>query len=89
VALGARVRLVGVVGDDECGATLVESLRLLGVGVDLVTVPGRRTAHKRRLITSGQLTARYDEEDHGEARVKFRWSAKTANAASASVGTIV
>ncbi|MFB9474387.1 D-glycero-beta-D-manno-heptose 1-phosphate adenylyltransferase [Nonomuraea salmonea] len=66
VALGARVRLVGVVGDDECGATLVESLRLLGVGVDLVTVPGRRTAHKRRLITSGQLTARYDEEDHGE-----------------------
>ncbi|MET8862143.1 D-glycero-beta-D-manno-heptose 1-phosphate adenylyltransferase [Nonomuraea sp. NPDC004580] len=66
VALGARVRLVGVVGDDECGATLVESLCLLGVGVDLVTVPGRRTAHKRRLITSGQLTARYDEEDHGE-----------------------
>jgi rfaE bifunctional protein kinase chain/domain/rfaE bifunctional protein nucleotidyltransferase chain/domain len=66
VALGAGVRLVGVVGDDECGAKLVEALRLHGVGVDLVTVPGRRTAHKRRLITSGQLTARYDEEDHAE-----------------------
>ncbi|TDD46256.1 D-glycero-beta-D-manno-heptose 1-phosphate adenylyltransferase [Nonomuraea terrae] len=63
VALGARVRLVGVVGDDECGEKLVQSLRLLGVQVDLVTVPGRRTAHKRRLVTSGQLTARYDEED--------------------------
>ncbi|WP_043615590.1 D-glycero-beta-D-manno-heptose 1-phosphate adenylyltransferase [Nonomuraea candida] len=63
VALGARVRLVGVVGDDDCGDALVQALRLMGVGVDLVTVPGRRTAHKRRLVTSGQLTARYDEED--------------------------
>jgi rfaE bifunctional protein kinase chain/domain/rfaE bifunctional protein nucleotidyltransferase chain/domain len=64
VALGARVRLVGVVGDDPSGADLVRSLRLLGVKTDLVTVPGRRTAHKRRLVTGGQLTARYDEEDH-------------------------
>ncbi|NRQ38951.1 D-glycero-beta-D-manno-heptose 1-phosphate adenylyltransferase [Nonomuraea sp. NN258] len=63
VALGARVRLVGVVGDDECGDKLIRSLRLLGVETDLITVPGRRTAHKRRLVTSGQLTARYDEED--------------------------
>ncbi|MGP3912818.1 D-glycero-beta-D-manno-heptose 1-phosphate adenylyltransferase [Nonomuraea sp. 10N515B] len=64
VALGARVRLVGVVGDDPPGDELVQSLRLLGVETDLVTVPGRRTAHKRRLVASGQLTARYDEEDH-------------------------
>ncbi|NJP94126.1 D-glycero-beta-D-manno-heptose 1-phosphate adenylyltransferase [Nonomuraea sp. FMUSA5-5] len=63
VALGARVRLVGVVGDDECGEKLENALRLLGVGTGLLTVPGRRTAHKRRLVTSGQLTARYDEED--------------------------
>ncbi|NUR82904.1 MAG: D-glycero-beta-D-manno-heptose 1-phosphate adenylyltransferase, partial [Nonomuraea sp.] len=63
VALGARVRLVGVVGDDSCGEQLVQSLRLLGVETDLLTVAGRRTAHKRRLVTSGQLTARYDEED--------------------------
>ncbi|PRX61232.1 rfaE bifunctional protein kinase chain/domain/rfaE bifunctional protein nucleotidyltransferase chain/domain [Nonomuraea fuscirosea] len=65
VALGARVRLVGIVGDDACGAELERVLRLAGVGIDLLTVPGRRTAHKRRLVTSGQLTARYDEEDHG------------------------
>ncbi|WP_188189313.1 D-glycero-beta-D-manno-heptose 1-phosphate adenylyltransferase [Nonomuraea sp. SYSU D8015] len=63
VALGARVRLVGVVGDDPSGDELVQSLRLLGVGTDLLTVPGRRTSHKRRLVASGQLTARYDEED--------------------------
>ncbi|MBF8187588.1 D-glycero-beta-D-manno-heptose 1-phosphate adenylyltransferase [Nonomuraea sp. K274] len=63
VALGGRVRLLGVVGDDECGDDLVQALRLLGVGTDLVTVPGRRTAHKRRLVAGGQLTARYDEED--------------------------
>ncbi|MEV0379268.1 D-glycero-beta-D-manno-heptose 1-phosphate adenylyltransferase [Nonomuraea sp. NPDC050643] len=63
VALGARVRLVGVVGDDACGDKLERSLRLLGVETDLLTVPGRRTAHKRRLVAGGQLTARYDEED--------------------------
>ncbi|KAB8196673.1 D-glycero-beta-D-manno-heptose 1-phosphate adenylyltransferase [Nonomuraea phyllanthi] len=63
VALGARVRLIGAVGDDACGDKLVQSLRLLGVETCLVTVPGRRTAHKRRLVSGGQLTARYDEED--------------------------
>ncbi|UBU13164.1 D-glycero-beta-D-manno-heptose 1-phosphate adenylyltransferase [Nonomuraea gerenzanensis] len=63
VALGARVRLIGVVGDDTCGEKLERALRLLGVAADLLAVPGRRTAHKRRLVTSGQLTARYDDED--------------------------
>ncbi|MFI7633777.1 D-glycero-beta-D-manno-heptose 1-phosphate adenylyltransferase [Nonomuraea sp. NPDC049400] len=63
VALGARVRLLGAVGDDACGDKLVQSLHLLGVETELVTVPGRRTAHKRRLVSGGQLTARYDEED--------------------------
>ncbi|WP_433435672.1 D-glycero-beta-D-manno-heptose 1-phosphate adenylyltransferase [Nonomuraea sp. CA-141351] len=63
VALGARVRLLGAVGDDACGDKLVQSLHLLGVETDLVTVPGRRTAHKRRLVSGGQLTARYDEGD--------------------------
>ncbi|SDJ34161.1 D-glycero-beta-D-manno-heptose 1-phosphate adenylyltransferase [Nonomuraea jiangxiensis] len=63
VALGAHVRLVGAVGDDACGDELVRSLRLRGVETDLLTVPGRRTSHKWRLVASGQLTARYDEED--------------------------
>ncbi|MEV1167244.1 D-glycero-beta-D-manno-heptose 1-phosphate adenylyltransferase [Nonomuraea sp. NPDC049784] len=65
VALGARVRLLGAVGDDACGDKLVQSLHLLGVETDLVTVPGRRTTHKRRLVSGGQLTARYDEGDLG------------------------
>ncbi|MEO3802375.1 D-glycero-beta-D-manno-heptose 1-phosphate adenylyltransferase [Nonomuraea sp. B1E8] len=86
VALGARVRLVGVVGDDECGETLVRSLQLRGVGTDLQTVPGRRTAHKRRLVTGGQLTARYDEEDldgisgHAERRLLGRLAGAVAGA---------
>ncbi|WP_214411535.1 D-glycero-beta-D-manno-heptose 1-phosphate adenylyltransferase [Sphaerisporangium fuscum] len=63
VALGARVRLLGVVGDDECADLLTHLLQLYGVETELLTVPGRRTTHKRRLITGGQLTARYDEED--------------------------
>jgi D-beta-D-heptose 7-phosphate kinase/D-beta-D-heptose 1-phosphate adenosyltransferase len=63
-ALGASVRLLGAVGDDQAGESLRHVLRLAGVGDDdLVTVPGRRTAHKRRLVASGQLVARYDEED--------------------------
>lgn len=44
VALGARARLVGVVGDDPRAARLERSLRLLGVAADLLTVPGRHTA---------------------------------------------
>ncbi|MEW9549889.1 D-glycero-beta-D-manno-heptose 1-phosphate adenylyltransferase [Nonomuraea sp. NPDC050783] len=63
VALGARVRLIGVAGDDEPGGELRQALSLLGVEPDLLTVPGRRTSHKRRLVTDGQLTARFDDED--------------------------
>ncbi|MEU4508569.1 D-glycero-beta-D-manno-heptose 1-phosphate adenylyltransferase [Nonomuraea wenchangensis] len=63
VALGARVRLIGVAGHDEPGEELRQALRLLGVETDLLTVPGRRTSHKRRLVTEGQLIARFDDED--------------------------
>ncbi|MGW0480186.1 D-glycero-beta-D-manno-heptose 1-phosphate adenylyltransferase [Nonomuraea sp. NPDC003214] len=63
VALGARVRLVGAVGDDACSGTLTRALELLGVDARLVIVPGRRTPHKQRLMVGEQLIARYDEED--------------------------
>jgi len=75
VALGARVRLIGPVGDDACGEKLATALGLLGVDARLVTVPGRRTPHKQRLMVGEQLIARYDEEDRepipasAEARV--------------------
>ncbi|GLW05373.1 bifunctional protein HldE [Microtetraspora sp. NBRC 13810] len=62
-ALGARVQLLGVIGDDPCGERLTRELRLRGVETFLPAVPGRRTAHRRRLMTGGRLVARYDEED--------------------------
>src|SRR5690606_3797829 len=74
-ALGARVRLIGPAGDDPCAGTLAQVLGLLGVDARLVTVPGRRTPHKQRLMVGEQLIARYDEEDRepipasAEARV--------------------
>ncbi|PZG28910.1 D-glycero-beta-D-manno-heptose 1-phosphate adenylyltransferase [Spongiactinospora gelatinilytica] len=62
-ALGARVHLVAVVGDDDRAGTLAGALRELGVRATLLPVPGRRTTHKRRLLGRGRLVARYDEQD--------------------------
>ena len=60
-ALGARVRLVGVVGDDEPGRALAARLEAAGVGTDeLVRLPGRSTAVKARLVADGQLLLRAD-----------------------------
>lgn len=60
-ALGARVRLVGPVGDDADGAALRRVLAEHGVDpAGLVTVPGRPTPAKRRLVADGQLVARFD-----------------------------
>ncbi|WP_036331446.1 D-glycero-beta-D-manno-heptose 1-phosphate adenylyltransferase [Microbispora sp. ATCC PTA-5024] len=61
-ALGARVHMVGVTGADPAGATLTAALGRLGID-GLITVRGRRTAVKRRVLTDGQIVARYDEED--------------------------
>ncbi len=63
-ALGARVTMIGVVGDDEAGLRLREALRASGVDDSCVeTEPGRRTIVKRRLVADGQLIARFDEGD--------------------------
>jgi rfaE bifunctional protein nucleotidyltransferase chain/domain len=60
-ALGARVRLVGAVGDDADAAVLREVLAEHGVDTSgLVTVPGRPTPAKRRVVADGQLVARFD-----------------------------
>ena len=61
-ALGARPRLVSVVGDDPAGTALTGLLRDAGVDVSgLVAAPGRPTPTKRRLTANGQLVARFDE----------------------------
>ena len=66
-AAGAKVRLVGVVGDDASAATLRRLL--VEAGLDdggLVTVASRRTTTKTRVVARGQQLIRLDEEDRGE-----------------------
>ncbi len=69
VRLGGRAAIVGVVGDDEAGATL--KTLLAGAGIDvcgLVIDPGRTTTLKTRVLAEGilrfpQQVARLDRVD--------------------------
>ena len=62
-ALGCRVHLVGVVGRDEPGRWLLETLRSSGVNTSGVIVsPGRATTLKTRVIARGQHMLRIDRE---------------------------
>jgi D-beta-D-heptose 7-phosphate kinase/D-beta-D-heptose 1-phosphate adenosyltransferase len=68
-ALGARVTLLTVVGDDEPGLELLE--KLAGAGVDtgeVIREPGRSTVVKRRLVADGVTLARVDSGDTGPLR---------------------
>ncbi len=60
-ALGARVELVAVVGDDADGRALRAELAACGVGTGhMIVDPGCRTPVKRRIVAAGQTVARYD-----------------------------
>ena len=60
-ALGASVRLVGAVGDDELGDSLAARLEAAGIDTErLVRLPGRSTALKSRMVSDGQLLLRAD-----------------------------
>lgn len=62
VALGARVRLVGTVGDDGDGSLLRSALATTGVDDQhVLTVPGRQTLSKRRLLAGAHMVARLDD----------------------------
>lgn len=66
-ALGLHVRVVGVVGDDDARRELI-SLLAMGGDVDcsdIVTVAGRRTIKKLRIIGAHQQIVRIDHEDTG------------------------
>lgn len=61
-ALGAVVRFVGVVGDDEGGQQLAAGLAEHGVDTSTLLVDtDRRTVVKRRLVCDGAIVARFDE----------------------------
>jgi len=63
VALGARVSVGAVIGDDENGEELLSMLGMIGVGTDgLIRQPGRKTSKKSRIIASNQQILRYDKE---------------------------
>jgi D-beta-D-heptose 7-phosphate kinase/D-beta-D-heptose 1-phosphate adenosyltransferase len=61
-ALGAAVRIVGVVGEDEAGRRLRDLLG--GAGIDasgLVASPQVTTVAKNRILSGGQILIRIDE----------------------------
>lgn len=65
-ALGARVRLAGIAGQDEAGATLLRQLRAAGVDTTHVhQVPGGVTTAKTRILSSGQVLLRLDDMHRG------------------------
>lgn len=63
LALGATPRLVGAVGNDVTGEGLRQTLTGLGIAGDgLITVPGRPTTSKTRILARGQQIVRIDRE---------------------------
>lgn len=64
-ALGVLVRVVGATGLDEARDTLVERLQALGRldAAGIVSVPGRPTTKKLRVLGAHQQIVRIDEED--------------------------
>jgi D-glycero-beta-D-manno-heptose-7-phosphate kinase len=63
-SLGARVHLLGVVGDDEAGKRLREKLYRAGVTLtDLLVDPDRPTTTKTRIMVQNNQVARADHED--------------------------
>ena len=62
-AFGGTAQLVGVVGDDAAGGTLRSALSAAGLSeAGVLTVPGRPTTVKTRVLAQGQQLLRVDEE---------------------------
>ena len=77
VALGARVEVLGLVGDDNPGRLLHQEMTRLGVGVEgLFTDPGRRTSRKTRVIGAAQQVVRIDRETRTPAPPAFEAAAR-------------
>jgi len=91
-ALGARVTLVGLVGDDAAGADLRGLLEGRGIaGSGLIVDPARPTTRKMRLATTrNQQVARVDVERADDAEgVLGDALAAAAETAVASAGVVI
>jgi len=64
-ALGAEVRLLAAVGDDDEGGALRVAVEQAGVAADLRVCRGRRTLTKTRVAADGHLLVRLDQGDTG------------------------
>lgn len=63
LGLGAAVRVVGVVGDDQLGERLRQDLAARGADVaGVIRDPSRPTTHKQRVLASRQQLLRIDTE---------------------------
>lgn len=63
IALGAQVSVCGVIGDDENGKWLTQTLQSLGVDISHIFVDSSRpTTKKSRIIISHQQVLRVDRE---------------------------
>ena len=86
-ALGARVTLIGVVGDDEAAPAVRGLLEARGIAAStLITDPSRPTTRKTRLATTrNQQVARVDVEHVGD--VDDRIETALADALDAAAGS--
>lgn len=73
LALGARGTVVGVVGDDEAGKRLRDSLRVLGAAAEnnLLVDELRPSTIKTRIIAHSQLVVRADRESRQPVDTKL------------------
>lgn len=77
VALGASCTVAGCVGDDDGGTELRGALADAGIDdAGLVTVPGRQTTVKTRVLSRHHQVARYDMEV--EEDLDAEWSGRLA-----------
>ena len=66
-ALGAKVSVSSVIGDDANGAELVEMLHAINVDTNnVITQVGRKTSKKSRVIAVSQQILRYDKESKND-----------------------
>ena len=67
-SLGARARVIGLVGDDEAGRLLEESLAAQGVECAFTRLPDAPTITKLRVISRHQQLIRLDFEERFDPR---------------------
>lgn len=70
-ALGCNVKLIGVIGDDVTGESLVKELKEKGIITHLFMDPTRPTTLKTRVIAASQQIVRIDREKTHKIDEKF------------------